>query len=100
MRPRVVRNIEIGMHLRATGKFDTHEDLLTALLEWMQRLEAKLDLLVQRQAIKDWYSTDEVAQVVGKAEFTVREWCRLGRVRAQKKGSGRGKFQSWVISHA
>jgi hypothetical protein len=34
-----------------------------------------------------------------KAEITVREWCRLGRVHAEKKGSGRGRYQSWVISH-
>ena len=55
---------------------------------------------VRGQAVKDWYSTDEVAQLLGKAEFTAREWCRLGRVHAEKKGSGRGKYQSWVISHA
>lgn len=41
----------------------------------------------------------EFARLVGKAEFTCREWCRLGRIRAIKKGSGRGKYQSWAISH-
>ncbi len=57
------------------------------------------DLLLHQRTVKDWYSTDEVAQVLGKAEFTVREWCRRGRVGAEKKGSGRGKYQGWVISH-
>jgi excisionase family DNA binding protein len=58
-----------------------------------------LQLLVEQRTVKDWYTTEEAAKLLGKAEFTVREWCRNGRVRAQKKGSGRGKHQSWVISH-
>ena len=37
---------------------------------------------------------------VCKAEFTVRAWCRLGRVNAHKRTSGRGAYESWVISHA
>jgi hypothetical protein len=69
------------------------------LLQRLDRIEAALAELVQRQAVKDWYSTEEVARLLGKAEFTVREWCRLGRVRAEKKGSGRGKYQAWVVSH-
>ncbi len=70
------------------------------IVERLDRMEAALNLLVQQRTIKDWYATEEVAQLVGKSEFTVREWCRLGRIHAEKKGSGRGKYQSWVISHA
>ena len=40
-----------------------------------------------------------MARIAGKAEFTVREWCRLGRIRAIKKWSGRGKHQGWAIPH-
>jgi hypothetical protein len=65
----------------------------------LDRIEATLAALLERQTAKDWYSTEEVAKFLGKAEFTVREWCRLGRVRAAKKGSGRSKYQSWVVSH-
>jgi hypothetical protein len=57
------------------------------------------DLLVSQRLVKDWYSTDEVGKILGKAEYTVREWCRQGRIRAEKKGSGRGRYQSWVVSH-
>jgi hypothetical protein len=64
------------------------------------RIEAMLAVLVDRETVRDWYTTDEFARLVGKAEFTVREWCRLGRVNAEKRGSGRGKFCSWVVSHA
>ncbi len=68
--------------------------------ERLEKIEAKLDVLVERQTVKDWYSTAEFAQLVDKAEFTVREWARLGRIRAEKKTSGRGPHASWVISHA
>ncbi len=59
-----------------------------------------LSELLQLRTVKDYYTTAEAAKILGKAEFTVREWCRNGRVRAEKKGSGRGKYQSWVVSHA
>ncbi|WP_020476158.1 MerR family transcriptional regulator [Zavarzinella formosa] len=67
---------------------------------WMDRVEQMLAILVQRQTVKDFYGTDEFAEMVGKAEFTVRSWCRLGRINAEKKGSGRGAHQSWVVSNA
>jgi hypothetical protein len=69
---------------------------LTARLD---RIEEMLTVLVERQTVKDWYTTEEFARLVGKAEFTVREWCRLGRIEAEKRKSGRGAFPAWVISH-
>lgn len=71
------------------------DDLTTRLA----RIEQTLELLVQQRTIKDWYSTAEIAQLLGKAEFTVREWYRLGRVRAEKKQCGRGVAGEWIISH-
>jgi hypothetical protein len=65
----------------------------------LDRIEQTLDLIVQQRAIKEWYSTAEVAKLLGKAEFTVREWCRLGRVQAEKKKCGRGTSSEWIISH-
>jgi len=69
------------------------------VFERLDRIEASLALLVQQRTIKDWYSTHEIAELTEREEFTVREWCRNGRINAKKKGSGRGKYQSWVISH-
>jgi hypothetical protein len=75
------------------------EEQMNLFLERLERIETALTLLTQRQTVKEFYSTDEVAKILGKAEFTVREWARQRRIHAAKKGSGRGKFQSWVISH-
>jgi len=65
----------------------------------LDRIERLLTCLVERQTMRDWYSTDQFAQIVGKAEFTVREWCRQGRIHAEKRRSGRGAHPAWVISH-
>jgi hypothetical protein len=70
------------------------------ILKELQELKAMLVVLVERQQVKEWYSVEEFARIVGRAEFTCREWCRLGRIRAEKRLSGRGAYPSWVISHA
>jgi hypothetical protein len=64
------------------------------------RIEGMLAMLVERQTVRDWYTTQQFADTVGKAEFTIRDYCRLGRIRAEKRKSGRGAFMAWVISHA
>lgn len=66
----------------------------------LSRIERMLAVLVERQQVKDWYTTQEFAEAVGKAEFTIREYCRLGRLRAEKRQSGRGSHPQWVLSHA
>jgi hypothetical protein len=57
-------------------------------------------VLVERQPQKEWYCVEEFARIVGRVAFTCREWCRSGRVQAEKRVSGRGAHASWVISHA
>lgn len=73
---------------------------LEELSAQLERMESLLRSLVDRETVKEWYSTDEFARLVGKAEFTVREHCRLGRLNAEKRQSGRGAYPAWVISHA
>jgi transposase len=69
------------------------------LLERLDRIEILLLEIHQDRQTKEWYSTAEVAEKVGRAEFTVREWCRNGRVRAEKERHGRGRALEWRISH-
>jgi len=73
---------------------------MTTLEEKLERIEAMLVLLVERQQVREWYSTKEFARAVGKAEFTIREYCRHGRLRAERKASGRGAFSSYAISQS
>jgi hypothetical protein len=70
------------------------------LEERLENIEAMLFLLVERQTMREWYTTREFAKAGGKAEFTIREYCRLGRLRAEKRQSGRGAYPQWVLSHA
>jgi hypothetical protein len=70
------------------------------ILQTLQEVKAMLAVLVERQQVREYYSIEEFARIVGRAEFTCREWCRHGRIRAEKKSSGRGAHASWTISHA
>jgi hypothetical protein len=72
----------------------------TAVLERLERIEKALGQLVRAEQTKDWYSTAELAEILGKAEFTVRQWCRFRRLEARKRACGRGRSKEWVVSHA
>lgn len=69
------------------------------LIERLERIEAKLELLVGKPKAKDWYTTDEAGALLGRAAWTVRQWCRLGRVHAKKRVCGRGLSSEWIIAH-
>ena len=69
------------------------------LLNQLRRIEDKLDSLVRQQEIKNFYSTNDIARIMTRAEFTVRQWCRLGRIKAEKRACGRGLTNEWMVSH-
>lgn len=68
-----------------------------AIISRLDRLER---LVVDQRTIKDFYSVGEVAKLLGRAKFTVSEWCRLGRVEATKRLCGRSGASEWMIAHA
>jgi hypothetical protein len=68
--------------------------------ERLEEVREMVLMLVERQTVKDHYEIEEFARLVGKAPFTCREWARLGRIRAEKKLSGRGAYARWVVPHA
>ncbi len=74
-------------------------DRAEELLDRLDRIEAILKQLLQQKTVKEWYTTDEAAEILGKAPFTVREWCRNHRIKAAKRDCGRGNAREWVISH-
>ena len=73
---------------------------MNLLEERLEKIEAMLAVLVERQQVREWYSVDEFARLVGRSEFTCREWYRHGRISAEKKDSGRGAYAAWAIAHA
>jgi hypothetical protein len=64
----------------------------------LEELRAMVLLLVERQTVKEFYEIEEFARLVGREPFTCREWARLGRIRAVKKLSGRGKYARWTVA--
>jgi transposase len=72
---------------------------LSELLDRVTRIESALQTLLREKTVKEWYSTAEVAEILGKSDYTVREWCRLSRVRASKKAHARGAHPEWLISY-
>jgi hypothetical protein len=74
--------------------------MMNTIDERLDRIEQMLAVLVKRETIKDYYEIEEFARLVGKAAYTCREWARLGRIRAEKRQSGRGLHPAWVVSHA
>ncbi len=70
-----------------------------SIIERLDRIETMLTNLIQQEPPKEFYTTAEVAELLGKAEFTVREWCRLHRIYAEKRESGRGRSKEWMISY-
>lgn len=79
---------------------------LERVLAAMELLTARLDQFQAGSSGngggKEWYTTIEFAALKGveKANYTVREWCRWGRVNAVKAKCGRGIDGEWRISHA
>ncbi len=76
------------------------EPLTPTIDERLERIESLLLSLVEKERVREWYSVEEFARIVGRAAFTCREWCRNGRILAEKKRSGRGAHAAWAISDA
>jgi hypothetical protein len=86
----------------ATTMPATADELLAGMLQLraqLDRVEAKLDGVLKSQARKDWYTTAEVAARKVVTEDTIRQECRLGRIRAEKRKSGQGPARPWMILH-
>ncbi len=67
--------------------------------EELKSIKAMVRELVYGRIQKEYYSTAEVAEILKRSEFTVREWCRLNRIWASKRECGRGDSREWMISH-
>ena len=68
---------------------------LTAKLD---RIEGILATLVERQVVKDWYSTEESRRISARPSSRSANGAGWAGS-AKKQGSGRGAHAAWVISH-
>lgn len=69
-------------------------EILRSLDDRLAKIEESIGPAFQRE----WFSVSEVAEMLDKKPFTIREWCRLGRINAQKRKCGRGRTSEWVVS--
>ena len=85
------------------GRIESLEASVKELASRLARIESVLcdlhELVTNRQTTKDSYTTQEVAKILDKKPYTVREWCRLQRVNAFKAMCGRGCEEEWRITH-
>ncbi|MFO0807561.1 MAG: helix-turn-helix domain-containing protein [Gemmataceae bacterium] len=85
------------------GQLESLSTKVDAMQLHLDKLEALLVDIAERltapRTDKASYTTGEVAKLLGKRPFTVREWCRLGRVNAFKANCGRGGEVEWRIGH-
>jgi hypothetical protein len=66
--------------------------------ERLDKIEHLLEQLVTKTVAKSWYTVEEFASLVGRSNFTCREWCRLGRINAEKSMTQAGSAMTWTIS--
>lgn len=85
------------------ARIESLESSVNELASRLARIESVLcdlhELVTNRQTVKESYTTQEVAKILDKKAYTVREWCRLQRVNALKAMCGRGCEEEWRITH-
>lgn len=80
-------NNEIDVVLQAISGLERQVVFLSSEITTLKQL------LDNKGALKDWYSTGEVAELMGVSQYTVQErWCNCGRIECEKEPSS-GKWR-------
>lgn len=95
-RPAADANYPLGDAREFNERLRRIEGHLSVLAELLHEVH---DRTVRGAILKEYYTTQEIAQILKKRPYTVREWCRLGRVHGEKSHAGRGLDEEWRISH-
>ncbi|PQO41797.1 hypothetical protein C5Y96_00030 [Blastopirellula marina] len=72
---------------------------MNEIIARLERIESLLFDLSSERVRKEYYTISEVAQIVGRSEYTVREWARHHRILAEKSRVGCGNSTEWRVSH-
>jgi hypothetical protein len=86
--------------MSSTPESPTIADIFTLVAEnrnALRRLEERQSALETQEPPRMFYSTKEFAERVERSEYTVRQWCKNGRINAQKRPGGRGAYDEWQI---
>jgi hypothetical protein len=94
MTPNTTRT-DFGSHSRSATSFQNQgepEDLVHILglianrLATLEHVVIEIHEIVQGQHFeKEWYTTAELSEILGKSQFTVQErWCNQGRIECDK----------------
>jgi hypothetical protein len=88
------KNENVSFDTRIVATEQESITLLRAILERLTRLEKQVSV----STAKENYTVEEAAERLGRAKWTVRQWCNLGQARANRiRGSGRKG--EWRIAH-
>jgi excisionase family DNA binding protein len=68
-------------------------EMLTQILQ-----KAFMSLASHGTFDRESYSTDEAAQLLDRSRYTIREACRLGRIKATRAKDRRGGVGEWRIA--
>jgi hypothetical protein len=97
---RPIEQIEAFPTAEASGR--TLDRLLQMLTDQYSRIMEGLERLQKAQSlsvVKESYTTEEVAERLGRAEWTVRQWCNKGKAEGAYKVHGKGRTGEWRIPH-
>jgi excisionase family DNA binding protein len=72
---------------------------LEARLTGIETMLAQIhESLTDPKAGREWFTVEEAASLMGRKPYTVREWCREGRINATKRPEKRGGAELWNVS--
>jgi excisionase family DNA binding protein len=78
---------DLSSFAASPNRDDSLDNVVRLLLEVKSGLDDLRAIIVSKR--KDFYTTDEIAEIVGRAPYTVRKWVSMGRLKATRvAGSG------------
>ncbi len=69
-------------------------ETLDRLAVQLESLKKQIEATTLGRLDKAWYTTDELAVLMDRKPWTVRQWCLNGRVRATKRAG----TDRWVVA--
>jgi hypothetical protein len=79
---------------------DIHPGLMAHLTALNTKMDQIFDKLTGPREDRSCYTVEETAEKIGRRPYTVREWCRSGRINATKRVERRGGAELWSVSAA